>query len=262
MGRSWTEAEKEYLTEHWGNTSIQKICTHLNRSKDAIMNMRTRMHLGPYLQAGDYVSFNQFRLALGIDYSHKVETWVDKRGFPLKYKQVNNSKLRVVYMKDWWKWAYENRSFLNFSKFPKNELGEEPDWVDEKRRHDQRHAKQINGTAWTEYELRRLASLVKFHKKSISEIAAELERTEGAVARKMYELGLNPGKKAKTKIWSEEEDKLLYDTLLSSNHWLEVYKVFPNRTEKSIRGKVFRVFGTEDFEKIKKQIIQKERKSA
>lgn len=136
--RNWTKEELDYLQDNWGAVSVETIAARLNRSIEAIKIKKDRLGLGAFLDSGEYVTFNQLLKALGITggSGYLMTSWVKNRGFPIKYKKVLKNKFKVVYLKDFWKWAEKNRSMINWSKVEIGILGEEPPWVLTQRRTD------------------------------------------------------------------------------------------------------------------------------
>lgn len=49
---------------------------------------------------------------------------------------MKKNRFRVIDIDAFWKWAEDNKSILDFSRFEKYGLGAEPDWVDVKRKAD------------------------------------------------------------------------------------------------------------------------------
>lgn len=83
------------------------------------------------------MTFNQLMLTLtdnSQSYSYQMESWVRRRGFPIHTKRVDKCVWRVVYLDEFWKWAEQHRSFIDFSKLEPLALGKEPDWVPEQRK--------------------------------------------------------------------------------------------------------------------------------
>jgi hypothetical protein len=249
--RNWTQREYDYLKDNWGTVSVGTICETLNRSKQAIMIKVSRLGLGPFLDSGEYVTFNQMLLALGItSYSYKPTSWIKNKGFPVKMKRVGDCRWRVVYLNDFWKWAEKNRGFVDWSKVEKNILGIEPDWVDEIRKADQKRALAVRQTPWTPEEDQYLKSLLKEFKYTYSEIAARMRRTEGAVTRRILTLGLKerPLKADNHILWTSDElDKLA--ELLKHHVSYELMSVELGKSSKAIRGKVFSTYLTENIDK-------------
>lgn len=83
--RAWTAEEENYLRESWGTVTIDGICRHLNRTKNAIMVRVNRLGLPPYLESGEYITLHQLSRALGFGVSsdkYFLKSWVENRGFP------------------------------------------------------------------------------------------------------------------------------------------------------------------------------------
>ena len=137
--KRWTNEERQYLAEQWGILSIPAIARNLNRSVDAVNVQKQRMGLGPALLGSDYIALNQLLIAVcgtNAGGSYKMKSWVENRGFPIHTKRVNQNSFRVVHLDEFWKWAEQHRSFIDFSKMEPLALGEEPAWVAEQRKKD------------------------------------------------------------------------------------------------------------------------------
>lgn len=252
--RNWTQEEYDYLSDKWGTISLKTIAKSLNRSENAILIKVYRQGLGPFLESGGYVSCNQFLKALGIQggYSYKDISWVQNRGFPIKTKRVNNSTFKVVYLEDWWKWAEKNKTFLDFSKFKEYALGEEPNWVKEKRRHDFEKSQKYIKSPWTSIEDKRLDKLVNDYKYTYSDISKMMRRTEGAVQRRCTDLKLKgrPLRESPHNKWEEWQLKKL-DELIDSGLGYEHMSEIIGKSTKAIRGKVYWIYGTETLDKVR-----------
>lgn len=57
--RHWTAEEESLLAESWGVCGVPALAKKLNRSQQAIKIRASRLHLGPLLMGGDYVTLNQ-----------------------------------------------------------------------------------------------------------------------------------------------------------------------------------------------------------
>lgn len=137
--KTWTPEDEEYLREAWGRVSIPGIAKHLDRTVNAVKVHVARLGLGAVLANGDYVTFNQLMLTLtdnSQSYSYQMKSWVDNRGLPVHTQRVDQCTWRVVYLDEFWAWAEQHRSFIDFSKLEPLALGKEPDWVPEQRRKD------------------------------------------------------------------------------------------------------------------------------
>lgn len=234
--RNWTPEEKDYLREAWGVKSMTAIMQHLGRSKNAIMVMRQRLKLGPFLDNGEYVTLNQFYHAIGKggSYSYTTERWV-RNGFPLKHKKLDTKVCKVVYIEDFWKWAEQHREMIDFYAIPPLALGKEPDWVAEARKAS--YANQKKTTPWTTAEDQQLIDMLKTYRYHLDEIAHILGRSEGAVKRRMHDINIpyRPLRR-ESKPWSDEEVKKLLQLRATGYDWDAIGQKL-NRSGCSCRGK-------------------------
>ena len=186
----WTAEELEFLETKWGSISIPLISKKLGRSINAIKVKAFRIGLGRHLHSGEEITFLQLLTALGkkCNYSYCKQSW-QKYGFPAKYKKSMSKRYMVVRINEFWKWAEKNKNLLDFANFELHALGKEPIWVSAKRRADI-EAKKYKTTPWTQTEDKHLISLLNEFKYGYRDISEKLCRTEGAIKRRMLDLGL------------------------------------------------------------------------
>lgn len=237
MGKRWTAEELDYLKEMWGVKSITAIMQHLGRSKNAIMVMQQRLKLGPYLENGEYVTFNQFWHAIGKEsssYSYTLDRWV-RNGFPLKRKKLDTKVCKVVYIEDFWKWAEQHKEMIDFYEMPPLALGKEPDWVKTARQAS--YANQKKTTPWTIAEDQQLVDMLKTYRYHLDEIANILGRSEGAVKRRIHDIS-TPYRPLKREIrpWSEDEVKQMLQLRAKGYDWDAIGGKL-KRSGQSCRGK-------------------------
>lgn len=94
---------------------------------------------------------------------------------------------------DYSKATAQASEILDFSRFEKYSLGAEPDWVDVKRKADYKKL-QLHGqhnAAWTKTEDDKLRYLLSKGTYTYSDLAAELRHSEGAIKRRILDLGIN-----------------------------------------------------------------------
>lgn len=210
LNRAWTEEEDVYLEEHWGSKSIPTLAKNLGRSRNAVMVRKTRLGLGRFLDSGDYITYSQFLQAIyGIDNASSAyrEPKIEK-GFPIRKKKRGSISYRVIYLDDFWEWAEENKRLIDFSKMEENILGAEPDWVKRKRRID--FECRVRTDPWTMADDGKLKRMLSKYRYSYTEIAAELNRTEGAIKRRICTLGLKERPmRAESRPWTDEEIQTL-----------------------------------------------------
>lgn len=259
--RNWKLEEEEYLMEKWGQVSIPAIAQKLNRTPNAVKIRAQRLGLGGVLMAGEYISLNQLLIAVtgtGAGYGYKMKSWVKNRGLPVHTKKVDRCSFRVVYLEEFWAWAEKNRSFLDFSKMEPLALGEEPAWVQEQRRKDYTAYAIQRKDAWSGADDSRLKMLLSMHKYTWAELSKELQRSCGAIQRRIKDLGLTDrpiripcGGRAGT--WTEEMFQALADGIRNGDSYQAIADML-GISEKAVRGKVYYDYLTENADKVRRMI--------
>lgn len=240
---NWTTEEIEYLESSWGHVSIPRIASHVGRSENAVKIKAHKIGLTRHLHSGEYITLNQLMKALGRGnvHTYTLISWVESRGLPIKKKKSVNRSYRVIYLDDFWKWAKEYRTFIDFTKVERNILGKEPEWVKEQRKADELFA-EYKPRKWTAQEDSLLSSMLETFKYSYRDISIRLKRTEGAIKRRMLDLNIKqrPLKADNYTPWTEEETAILID-MLGGGYKAEVIAEYIDRSALAIKGKVERM---------------------
>jgi hypothetical protein len=243
LAKHWTKEEITYLEERWGESPIPYIAKRLNRSVEAVKLKAARLGLGRHLHSGDYVTLNQLMKALGRRQvtGYDITSFVEKRGFPVREKTSYKRSYRVVYLDEFWEWAEKNRAFIDFSKVERGILGKEPPWVEDQRKADELYA-LYNRKPWTKKEDSILKTMLNAYRYSYRDISVRLRRTEGAIKRRILDLGLKqrPLKADTHNPWTEEEERKLIE-LYNKGYRPEVMAEFIERSALAIRGKIERM---------------------
>ena len=255
--RNWTPEDKIYLSDNWGTTAMPTLMEKLNRNKNAILIMVQRLDLGPFLECGDYITFNQLLRALGYTggTGYLTKSWVNDRGFPVKYKRVNENRFMIVYLEDFWEWAEKNQELLEFSRFEENALGKEPDWAKDKRKRDFKYKQQIKTDPWTTLEDEKLKRFLKQQKYGYKELSKIFGRTSGAIQRRCCDLKImdRPVKADNRIEWTKEELQRLGDMIKQGFRYSAISDVI-GKSDKAIRGYVYRFYLTESLDKVREYI--------
>jgi len=213
--KTWSEEELELLEDKWGSTSIPGIAKSLNRTINSIRCKAQKIGLERFIDQGEYVTFNKFIKAIGYSgsYSYLLKRLL-KLGFPLKHKKAVNMSYKVVYIKDFWKWAEQHKQDISFAKFKKGSLGEEPVWVVEKRKADLTNPSKVNhNRKWTKEQDNLLIEKTKLCKYTYKDLAKDFNRTEAAIKRRLYDLVVQyrPVPLDTHIKWTEEENKKMFE---------------------------------------------------
>ncbi|MDU3722077.1 MAG: hypothetical protein E7G24_02550 [Clostridium celatum] len=250
--KNWSIEEVEYLEEKWGMTSIPSIAKHLGRSINSVKNKAYRLGLGRFIHQGEYITLHQLISAIGQkqNYSYLNER-LERDGFPIKYKIMINKKIKVIYIKEFWEWTKINQSKIDFSNFEENMLGPEDEWVKVKRKNDKLKKKTFKTTPWTEQEDRRLEQELNKYKYSYKELSEMFNRTEGALQRRICDLGLKARPiKANNHIkWTKEEYNQLGEMIKARYNYERMSEVL-GKSAKAIRGRVYDMYITENLDKV------------
>ncbi|WP_167957949.1 hypothetical protein [Anaerosporobacter faecicola] len=254
--RNWKKEEIQYLEDNWGKLSIISLMKNLNRTENAILIKAQKLGLGPFLESGDYVTWHQLLIALGIDSGgYKNKSWIENRNFPIHRKRVNNCSFKIVYIDEFWKWAEKNKYLLDFSKFVENTLGAEPEWAKVKRKHDFEKNRKYIMTPWTKTEDEKLHYLLKQYKYTYDDLSKKLRRTNGAIQRRICDLGFKerPIKADNHIKWTDEEKQRLKE-LIMLGYGYELMAEIIGKSSKALRGTVYRFYGSENLDKVRSVI--------
>lgn len=188
----WTNEEEEYLRDNWGCKSVSCIAHKLNRTEGSVINKGQKLGLRAQVTQSDYITLNQLMNALG--YKGSYSWWTSKYlkyGLPISYREFKVKKQRIVLIDDFWDWAEKHKNIVNFARFEKNSLGQEPAWVDAKRKRDiSNPSRRAHNRCWTRAEDSLLESKLKLFRYSYAELAEEFNRTECAIKRRIYDLNI------------------------------------------------------------------------
>ena len=244
-GKKWTAAELEYLEENWGKTTTDGIAFKLGRTYSAIINKARILGLGDPLTHMDGITISRLSKELGTHY-RLIMNWVEKYGFPAKQKRLTKEK-RFWYVKyeDFWEWADKNRQMIDFSRFDKYALGSEPEWANEKRMADfckKRFVPKPHNTPWSSADLNKLLTLVKDPNMTYPEMSRILQRTHGAIKRRLGMEGIKfrPSYLPNHNKYTAGEIETLETMMHKGHSFIEIAFIL-DRSEAGVRGKAERM---------------------
>jgi hypothetical protein len=213
--KTWSKEELELLEDKWGSTSIPQIAKSLNRTINSIRCKAQKIGLERFIDQGEYVTFNKFIKAIGYGGGYNyLEKRLLKLGFPMKHKKSIEMSYKVVYIKDFWKWAKQHKQDISFAKFEKGMLGQEPLWVEEKRKADLTNPSKLNPKRnWTKAEDNLLIEKTKSCRYTYKDLARDFNRTENAIKRRLYDLAVpyRPVPLDTHIKWTEEENEKMFE---------------------------------------------------
>ena len=162
-----------------------------------------------------------------------------------------NEKVKIVYIKDFWEWTKVNQTKIDFSNFEENMLGPEEKWVKVKRKLDKAKKKEYKTTPWTIQEDKRLEQELNKYKYSYVDLSKMFNRTEGAIQRRICDLGLKarPLKADNHIKWTDEEYHQLGEMIKDRYNYESMSRVL-GKSVKAIRGRVYDMYITENLDKV------------
>ncbi|MCD8308921.1 MAG: hypothetical protein LUD19_03620 [Clostridia bacterium] len=242
MGSSpnWTKEELEYLENHWGQVSIPSIAKHLGRSVNAVKLKAGRCGLGRHIHSGVRITLLQFCEAIGKRNSYG---WIKDRwarlGLPIHYQKSITKRYAMVDIDEFWVWAEQHKDIVDFSAFPEGTFGKEPEWV-AAARHASWLAK-MKKTPWTPAEDAQLEYMLKAYRYTFDDLCRELNRTEGAIKRRILTLGLSYRPlRNYDKHWTDDEVETLLRMKAEGHCWEEIGRSL-HRSGSAVRGKYERL---------------------
>ena len=261
QARNWTDAETNRLCEEWGMYIVGTLAKRLNRSENAIVERASRLGLGAHLRSSDLISLNVLLEELGLSKKGSNYSWstdkLKKAGLPIHMQKVRECSFRMVDLEEFWTFAEKNRHMFDFSRLEENALGAEPAWVKAKRAEDYRRACMVKpkNVAWTDEEEKELLRLLRAYRYTYAEIAARLHRSEGAIVRRMQDLGIKerPLKADNHVQWTQEELQTVARMIKAGSSYENMSAVL-GKSAKAIRGRVFNMYLSENLNKVSKLI--------
>ncbi|MDE3840240.1 DNA-binding protein [Bacillus methanolicus] len=174
-----------YIEDNLGRQSLKSIAKKLGRQPKSleITLIRKRGTSNTKVSTG-MITAGELAKTLQID-RNTVVGWIKRHGLPFSQRVTRyKKKFTFIDIEEFWKWAYENKERIDFSKLASNSLPPEPDWVKEERK---RKKNVRNYRSWTTREEKQLIELAASGK-SIQEIASILNRSTLSVEKKYYRL--------------------------------------------------------------------------
>lgn len=236
--RRWTEEEVDYLMSWFGKRTIQNICTNVGRTENSVLSKAH--NLGLELKTNqEWMTISDFCEATNISRS-SVQYWINCSDFPAKRVSGVSKKYMQVKPNVFWKWAAQHKQLIQWIDFPKHAFGDEPEWVDEARKASKNRINKRR--AWSESEINELRYLLSKNKYTYPELSRRLNRSQGAIKRKIYDLELPwpvyVNRRAVDRYTQEEIDKAI-ELYVDGYPLAEVAKMI-GRTEAGLRGKIER----------------------
>ena len=201
--RRWTKEEIEYLEDYLGTRSVNAIAKRLKRTPKAVVTKAQKIGLGKINYLSDKLNARELGRAIGTD-GKTIAKWINHKGLKAEKKRISRERMFWrIDIDEFWKFAYENKNLIKWSRLKKNSLGREPAWVDDVRTE---HSNNKKYKKWKRKE-DEILTMYWNSGKDPREISKILNRTKDAVIRRAARLNL---KRRKIVLkWTQYEDDLL-----------------------------------------------------
>lgn len=229
--RQWTKEEEQKFRDLWGNKSIELIAKKLKRSVFSLKVKAVRMELGSMISNNyETITISDISELLDVTRDRITGTWVEL-GLNITLTKLTSEK---CYMTVTWgnlmKFLEHNQNEWDSRKVEKNMLGQEPEWLVEKRARDLKD-NPLWYRKWTEDEIVKAESLFNSGK-DYQSIALEIDRSEWAVSNLLRNMGYAY---KLPKFWKDNEIKYLRENYQNMTY-AEIAEIL-GRTNKAIGAK-------------------------
>ena len=230
--REWTKEEEEELRELWGYQTIETIAKKLKRTIFSLKVKAIRMNLGSMIDNNyELLTISDISELLNVSRDRISTTWVDL-GLKLKKKSLTENKsYYTITLEELIKFLKENQNEWDSRNLELIILGNEPEWLKEKRRRDIKE-NPLWYRRWTIEEIKQAENMFKSGT-DYSTIASFIERSESSVANLLRNMGYSY---QLTKYWKDKEIKFLRENYEKMTY--EEIAEHLNRTTKAVGAKV------------------------
>ena len=127
MRREWTEWEVRYLEKKYVGQPVERTAKKLNRTINSVKRKAAKLDLNHYT---NFLSAKVVAKCFNVD-TKVVLRWINKFNLPCKKVVCSNQTRYLIDGNMFWKWAENNKDIINWSKYEKQSLLPEPDWLKE-----------------------------------------------------------------------------------------------------------------------------------
>lgn len=180
--KHWTDAQKEYVIDVWGEIPIKRIAKNIGKSYDAVKRFAERNGLGGVFYNDHYLTTTLASQIIGVDPT-TIQSWIKTKQLKARKQTMGIRKIYLIDPHDYRNFLRDNQDKWNATKLQDGFFDVEVDWLIKKKDADSNLVTLKKGTSWTTKEERRLLELVA-EGKTTKEIAIILDRTPKSVQRK------------------------------------------------------------------------------
>ena len=132
----YTEKDRMFIEENWGVKSIGAISKQLHRSPSALIRYAENHKIGGSYVTNELLTLQDAADILGVNVSTIYKVWIENYNFPVISKRYNERLVKRVNIDKLRKWCEKNQDRFSAVNVERFALGEEPEWLVEKRKKD------------------------------------------------------------------------------------------------------------------------------
>lgn len=181
--KPWRAEEIKLLQTLVGQRSVTAIAKELGRTPGAVSNKLSRLGLGATRKQTGMLTARELANKLGVT----TKTVVSWEAYGLKtVTRVTRYKKQfiLIKMKNFWEWAEQNKSLIDFTKLSKKDFSTLPEWVSGNIKAARTSVRYRH---WTTSELKRLHVLIE-KGLTYKQISKLLNRSESSVEKRYSRL--------------------------------------------------------------------------
>lgn len=177
--------EREYIIENWGIKSVTCIARNLQRSNYALIRFAENHNLGGAYSSSDLLTLQEVADILNVNVRTISRVWISKFDFPAMKKKFNARWVYRVDINKLLEWCKCNQDRFSTVDMELYALGQEPDWLTEKRRKDYNSI-----PVRQEWDAESENELLRYIVQGLSnkDIAVKMNRTNKSISRKKCRL--------------------------------------------------------------------------
>lgn len=143
----WTDEDVAYLKDRIGSLSFDKIATKLGKTPLAVIRKAEKLGISNTKFASGLMTMHELASCLCVS-DRVVKRLIVKNGLPAERKNFRSNysakdgkkiSKRLFYyidVKQFWKWAENNKDLINWYQVPYLALPPEPEWLEDRRKED------------------------------------------------------------------------------------------------------------------------------
>ena len=180
--KEWTENDKNYIYDVWGDFTIKTISRELKRSEEAVIAFASKNGLGGFLYTGTYLTTGQAAEIIGVDYT-SIIYWIKNGLIKAKFRKIHKKKVYLIDPKDFKEFLINNQNKWSTLKSDLSIFNGNEEWLLKKISEDKNYKYKNTNSPWTIKEEEELIKLVNegYSNQAIADI---LGRTREAISRR------------------------------------------------------------------------------